>query len=322
MGPYLLRRLLISIPVLWGISVIGFAVLALTPGDPLLARIPDDVLYAMTDEQIAELRAGLGLDKPIPVRYLIWLGGVLRGDLGASIVTKQAVIDEMAPHLGPTALLMGSAIAAAVLVGLPLGVISAVRQYGRLDYALAAFTVVTISVPTFVMALIFIYVFGVNLRLFPIGGMSTPGTESSVVDLLAHLAMPVTILALVLAAPLTRYTRASVLEVLASDYVRTARAKGLMPRVVLLRHALRTSLLPIITLVGLMLPEVVGGAVIIEQVFAWPGMGQLAVRAASDRDPALMMGVMMLVATAVVLSSIVADIAYVVADPRVRLGRR
>lgn len=322
MGAYVLRRIVIAVPVLFGISVAGFVILALTPGDPVLSKIEPEVLARLTPEQIEQRRRELGLDGPVLVRYLRWLGDVLRGDLGYSIVSGRPIVDEVLPRLGPTLLLMGSAIAIALLVGVPFGVLSAVRQYGLLDYALTSFTLGMISTPTFVVGLLGIYVFAVSLNLLPAGGMFTLGAEFSVADRLAHLVLPATVLGLANAAPMMRYTRASMLEVLVSEYITTARAKGLAAWAVLVRHALRNALAPIITLVGLLLPELVAGAVITEQVFAWPGMGQLAVRAAADRDPTLMMGVMMLVAVGVVASSLLADVAYAVADPRVRYGRR
>lgn len=322
MGAYVLRRIVIAVPVLFGISVAGFVILALTPGDPVLSKIEPEVLARLTPDQIEQRRRELGLDGPILVRYARWLADVLRGDFGYSIVSGRPIVDEVLPRLGPTLLLMGSAIALALLVGVPFGVLSAVRQYGLLDYALTSFTLGMISTPTFVVGLLGIYVFAVSLNLLPAGGMYTLGAEFSVTDRLAHLVLPATVLGLANAAPMMRYTRASMLEVLVSEYITTARAKGLAAWVVLIRHALRNALAPIITLVGLLLPELVAGAVITEQVFAWPGMGQLAVRAAADRDPTLMMGVMMLVAVGVVASSLLADVAYAVADPRVRYGRR
>ncbi len=319
----MLRRVLIAIPVLLGISVAGFVILALTPGDPVLAKIEPEVLARLTSAEIEQRRRDLGLEGPIIVRYLRWLADLLQGNFGYSIVSGRPIVDEVLPRLGPTLLLMGTSIAIALLIGIPFGVISAVRQYGLLDYALTSFTLVMISTPTFVVGLLGIYVFAVSLNFLPAGGMFTLGADFSLADRLAHLVLPAAVLGLASAAPMMRYTRASMLEVLVSEYITTARAKGLRAWVVLVRHALRNALAPIITLVGLLLPELVAGAVITEQVFAWPGMGQLAVRAAADRDPTLMMGVMMLVAVGVVASSLLADIAYAVVDPRVRfVGRR
>jgi peptide/nickel transport system permease protein len=319
-GAYIVRRILIAIPVLLGISVAGFFALALAPGDPVTSMIDPEALRRMSPEQIEQIRHQLGLDGPIIVRYGRWLADVVRGNLGYSIITSRPGIVELATRIGPTLLLMGTAVAIALLIGIPCGVISAVRQYSRLDYAVTTFSLAMISTPTFLLGLIFIYTFAVTLKWLPAGGLATLGVPFSLTDRLEHLVMPALILGLANAAPLMRYTRGSMLEVINSDYITTARAKGLAGRVVLIRHGLRNALIPIITLIGLLLPELVAGAVITEQVFAWPGMGQLAVTAADRRDPALMMGVMMLVAVGVLVSSLLADIAYATVDPRVRLG--
>ena len=200
---------------------------------------------------------------------------------------------------------------------------AAVRQYSKIDYALTAFSTSFIAIPGFVVGLVLIYVFGAALKILPTTGMFTlgkPTSRSRTCSL--HLIMPVTLLSVGLAAQLTRYTRASMLEVLSSDFMTTAKSKGLRGRVVLLRHAFRNALIPIITVIGLTLPDLVAGAVITEQLFGWPGMGQLAVKAASSRDPALMMGVILVVATAVLVANLVVDVLYGVADPRIRLGNR
>lgn len=322
MGAYVVRRVLIAIPVLLGITIIAFAILSLAPGDPVAARIAPERRASMTVEQLAAVRRELGLDGPVYERYVRWLGGVASGDFGFSIKTGRSVEEEILPRVGPTLLLMGSSILFALLVGIPFGVLSAVRQYGRLDYFLSTFTMVMISTPTFVLGLILIYLIGVSFRLLPTGEMLTAGKPFSIGDLAAHLVMPVLILGFANAAPLMRYTRASMLEVLNSEYVTTARAKGLRSRIVLLRHALRSALLPVVTVIGLLIPELVAGAIITEQVFSWPGMGRLAVRAANDRDPSLMMGIVLIVAITVLVANILTDIAYTFVDPRVRLGRR
>ena len=244
--------------------------------------------------------------------------GILHGDFGYSIKSGRPIIEEVVPRVEPTLVLMGISLLLAAGVGISFGIVSAVRQYGTLDYFLTTITLMMISTPTFVLGLIFLYVFGVSLRLLPVGGMYTLGLEFDLGDRLGHLVMPATILGLANAAPLLRYVRTSMLEVLNSDYIRTARAKGLIARAVLLRHGLRNALLPVITVVALLLPDVVGGAIITEQVFSWPGMGLLAVRAAQDRDPSLMMAIVLMVGAAVLGSNLLADVAYGVADPRVR----
>jgi peptide/nickel transport system permease protein len=320
MASYILRRLLIAAPVLFGITIIGFAALAMAPGDPITARISPEILARMSPAEIAYQRHQLGLDLPLPMQYLRWLGGVLHGDFGYSVTTGQPITLEVGPRLGPTLLLMGSALVVTVCIGIPAGVIAAVRQYAGVDYALAAFSLGMAAVPTFVLGLAAVYAFGVFIHLLPTSGMVTLGSSFSIQDLLAHLVLPAGILGLANAAPLVRYTRTSMLEVLTREYMITARAKGLGALAILIRHGLRNALIPVITVVGLLLPELIAGAVITEQIFAWPGMGSLAVRAASDRDPALMMGVILVVAVGVVLSNLIADIGYAIVDPRVRLG--
>jgi peptide/nickel transport system permease protein len=322
MGAYFARRLIIAIPVLIGITIAAFFVLSAAPGDPVLARLDPEVIARLTPEDIAERRRELGLDQPIPIRYARWLSDVVQGDLGYSIVSGRPIAEEVAPRLGPSLLLMAAAAIIAIVVGVPFGVASAVNQYGRLDYALSAITILLISTPTFVLGLVALYLFGVTLDWLPVGELFTFGKEDDIIDRLAHLTMPALILGLVNAALLMRYTRSAMLEVLASDYVTTARAKGLPGRIVLVRHALRNALIPVITILAIILPELIAGAVITETVFNWPGLGQLSVKAAADRDPALMMGVILIVGVATLAASILADFAYTVVDPRIRYGSR
>ncbi len=323
MAAYFLRRLFIAFPVLIGITIAAFFVLSAAPGDPVLARLDPEVLARLTPADIEARRRDLGLDQPIPIRYVRWLGDVVQGNLGYSIVSGRPIAAEVASRFGPSLTLMVVAALIALLVGLPFGVLSAVNQYGRVDYALSGFTILLISTPTFVLGLVALYLFGVTFKVLPVGELFTFGKEHDVVDRIAHIVMPAMILGLANAAQLMRYTRASMLEVLGTEYITTARAKGLISRVVLVRHALRNALIPVITILAILLPELIAGAVITETVFNWPGLGQLAVRAARDRDPALMMGVVLIVGTFTIIASIMADFAYSVADPRIRyVGRR
>lgn len=323
MGAYILRRILISIPVLLGITVIGFVALKLSPGDPLLTSVNPEVLANLmaNPELLEEQRRKLGFDQPIfPNQYFRWLGNVLQGDLGFSITSRRPIVDEIGARLPQTLLLMVVSLTLAICIGIPIGVITAVRQYSKADYGLNALAIFLASTPVFVLGLIGIYVFAVNLHWLPTGQVHTIG-RTDIVDLLHHLILPATVLAIVNAAPLVRYTRASMLDVLNSEYVTTARSKGLVSRIVIGRHAFRNGLIPIITIVALLIPEAVAGAVITEQIFAWNGMGQLAVKAASARDPSLMMGIILITGTAVLAANIVADIAYAITDPRVRFDR-
>jgi peptide/nickel transport system permease protein len=267
------------------------------------------------------MRHEAGLDQPVVVRYLIWLAGVLHGDFGYSLVSGRPIVDEVVPRLGPSLTLAAAAIIVTMLVGIPAGVLAAINQYGKLDYVLSASTIAVISTPTFVLGLVFLFVFGVSLHWLPVGELFTFGKERDIVDRFAHLVMPGLILGLAQAAQVARYTRSSMLEVMGSEYMTTARSKGLATRIVLVRHGLRNALIPIITLLAIFLPNLVAQAVITESVFNWPGLGQLSVKAASDRDPALMMGIVLLIGVSVLVASIIADFAYAVADPRIRFDR-
>jgi peptide/nickel transport system permease protein len=322
-GTYVFRRFLIAIPVMLGITIVSFVALSLAPGDPLLARLSPEQLQAIQRNPalLEERRKELGLDQPVPVRYVRWLAGAVQGDFGFSIQSHRPIAEEIGKRIAPTLALMGTAMLIAVLLGVPFGILSALRQYSGLDYGLTSVTMLMSSTPSFVLGLASIYIFAVWFDLLPSGGIQTLGKPASPLDFIWHLILPALVLGLGSAAPLLRYTRASMLEVLGSDYVTTARSKGLARQVVILRHAFRNSLIPVITVIGLLLPELVAGAVITEQIFAWPGMGQLAVRAAKDRDPALMMGVVLVVGAAVLLTNILVDVLYARVDPRIRLGR-
>ena len=323
MGAYILRRLLISIPVLLGITIIGFVALKLTPGDPLTASLNPEVLANLMarPEVLEQERRRLGFDQPIfPNQYLRWLGNVLQGDFGYSITSKRSIAYEIGSRLPQTLFLMIIALTAAVAIAIPVGVISAVRQYSKVDYTLNGLAIFLASTPVFVLGLVFVYVLAVNLRLFPTSELHSTG-KTDLADALWHAALPASVLAIVNAAPLVRYTRASMLDVLSSDYITTARAKGVVPWLVTTRHALRNGLIPIITLLALLIPEAVAGAVITEQIFAWNGLGQMTVKAANARDPSLMMAVILITGIAVLIANLIADISYAIADPRVKYER-
>ena len=318
MATYLIRRFLIAIPTLFGITLLAFVALAIAPGDPLTASMDPEQLARMTAEQKAAARAALGLDQPIPVRYAVWLGDVVQGDLGYSIVNRREVSDALIQRLGPTLLLMGTAALVGIPIGVGLGMLAATRQYGLADYVATAFSTAFIAIPGFVIGLVLIYALGARLKLLPTSGMTTLGSEGDLVDLARHMIMPVLLLGLAISAQAARYTRAALLEVMGSEYVVTARSKGLRPRRVLWRHGFRNALIPIITILALSLPELIGGAVVTEQVFTWPGMGQSLVDGVGNRDFYLIMGITMVLAVVVLLANLLADIAYGFADPRIR----
>jgi peptide/nickel transport system permease protein len=271
------------------------------------------------EEYIARRRAELGLDQPLPIQYVAWLSEVARGNLGYSFFDRRPVGDILKERIWPTTELMGTALLFALLVGVPLGLLAAVRQYSAVDYTSAIASLATISTPSFFLALAAIYIFSLKLNLLPTSGMFTAGAPRSVLDDLHHLVLPMLILGLNLTGPFVRYARSSLLDVIRQDYLTTARAKGVQPRLVILRHALPNALIPLITVVAIRVPELFAGAVVVEQIFSWPGMGQMALASITQRDYPLLMGFTLLIAVLVLVSNLVADVAYAFVDPRIRL---
>ena len=322
MGQFVLRRVLIAIPVLIGVTLLSFFLVNLAPGDPVTAFIDPVTRAELGPEWVEQRQKELGLDKPLVVRYGLWLREVVQGNLGYSLIGGQSVAEQVGARLGPTALLMGTALFLGTLIGIPLGILSAVRQYSVLDYATTVGGFLTVSTPSFFLGLSLIYLFAVQWRVLPSSGMRTLGVSESALDVAKHMVMPATVLALAHTPLLMRYARSTMLEVLRQDYVTTARAKGLRETIVLGRHAFRNALIPLITVLGISLPELLSGAVITETIFQWPGMGMLAVRAVNSRDYPVILGTIMVTATLVLLSNLLADLLYAVADPRIRLGRR
>ncbi len=314
MTRFLLGRLIQACGVLFVVSVITFVLIHAAPGGPAILLQPD-----LTREQMRELRAELGLEDPLPVQYGRWLENLAQGRLGRSLSQGLPVTTLIADRLPATLILSGAALLLTLVLGIPLGVLSAVKRNGLLDYLVTGLAFLGMSVPVFWFGIILIIVFSVELGLLPSAGMYTLGEPFSVADRLRYLIMPTAVLAIATLAQITRYTSSSVLGTLAEDYVRTARAKGLADRAVLLRHALRAALVPIVTVVGLLLPRLVAGAAITEAIFAWPGMGRLAVDAAVQRDYPLIMGITLMISAIVVLSNLVVDLIYGWIDPRIRV---
>jgi peptide/nickel transport system permease protein len=318
MSTFIIRRLLISIPVFFGITLLVFLFVAIAPGDATSALIRPD--QAADPAMRQAIIARYGLDQPIPVRYVRWLAGVLQGELGYRLVGGRPVASEIARSFLASFLLMGTALVGGILVGVPLGVLSAVRQYSRLDFTLTGITFLGVSMPSFLLGIGGLWLIGLQLGLVPIAGMVTPGRPFDLFDLLRHLVLPAAILGFGFAAVFMRYTRASMLEVINTEYVTTARAKGLPPRTVISRHAFRNAIIPVITLIGLYIPEMIGGAVVTEQVFSWPGLGQLMIEGVTSRDYYLIMGITMVLSVFVLLANLATDVAYGFADPRIRLS--
>jgi peptide/nickel transport system permease protein len=317
MSRYILRRLFWMIPLLFGITVINYGIYALAPGDPVAAMITPEELRNLTKADMDARREALGLNKPIHVQYAIWLSEVLRGNLGNSILFRLPVIELIRRGIGNTIGLIGLSLLISTFGGVLLGMISALRPYSRLDYALTAFAFSGTAMPGFFLGLLLIYVVSLKLGLLPTGGITSPG-ETGWGDRLQHMLLPVAALSYETLAGLMRYTRASMLEVLHQEFVTTARAKGLKERIVILRHALRNALLPVITVVGLRIPALIGGSVLIETVFNYPGIGLTMVNATKGLDYPLLMGGVLVTGVVVLLSNLVVDLAYGVADPRIR----
>jgi peptide/nickel transport system permease protein len=321
MTRYLIRRIFEALPLLLLISLAVFVILQLLPAGPLSVYEGDPT---MTREDLKRLEERFGLNDPIPVRYVKWLGTMVHGDLGYSLVTHQPVVVMIGDRLPNTLYLMTTAFLVTLLLALPIGIISAVRQYSILDHLVTLFSFVGYAIPPFWSGLLVIIVFAVmfkewGLPSLPASGMTTLGAESNLLDRIAHLVLPVGVLALFNTAHYTRYVRASMLEVIHQDYVRTARAKGLVEQAVIWRHALKNAALPVVTIIALDLPALFSGAVVTESIFAWPGMGRLFLESAFRFDYAVLMGVVTITAGLVILSTLLADIVYGWLDPRIRL---
>lgn len=317
MANYLVHRLFHAITILIGISMLVFTFVELAPGDAIDALMPPETLA--TPEAKEAMRERLGLNDPAPLRYVQWLQRAVTGDLGYSLTSRRPVTDIIMARLPETLQLVGVAMLFSIVIGVSTGIVSAIKQYSWIDYLATFLSFFWLSIPGFFLGLLMIYIFAVKLNWFPVFGASTAGAKNPVLDRLHHLVLPSAVLGLELAAALTRYTRASLLEVLKEDYMRTARAKGLKERVVIVRHGLKNALIPIITVVAFRMPYLISGAVVIETVFQWPGLGLLTLNAASQKDYPLVMALALAVTIVVVISSFIADVAYSIVDPRIRI---
>ena len=314
MAAYIAKRLLAAIPVLFGLTLIVFLIMALIPGDPATAILGN---FA-TPENVARLNAQLGLDKPLPQRYLIWLGNLFQGDLGRSFALNRPVLDEVLERFQATLILAGAALLLCSIFGLLAGIVSAVRQFGWADRIVTLLVLIGISTPSFFLGLLLILFFAVDLRWFPASGMYAIYGGGDLPDLLYHLFMPAVTLAAVATGVIARLTRTAMLEVLRQDYIRTARAKGLSERRVIYRHAFKAALVSVIPVIGIQAGFVLGGAVYIETVFQWPGIGAMLVNAISTRDILLVQGGVLVVAASYVLFNLAADVIQSTLDPRLR----
>ena len=315
MGIYILKRLLFAIPVLFGLTIIVFLIMAMIPGDPATAILGS---YA-TPENVAKLNRDLGLDRSLPEQYLVWIGNLAQGDLGRSYTLNRPVLDEVLERFNATLILAGAALLMCSLLGLLAGIVSAVHQFGWADRAITFVVLIGISTPSFFLGLLLILLFAVTWRVLPASGMYAIYGGGDLPDLLLHLILPAVTLSVVATGVIARLTRAAMLEVLRQDYIRTARAKGLSERRVIYRHAFKVALVNVIPVIGIQAGFVLGGAVYIETVFQWPGIGGMLVKAISTRDLLLVQGGVLVVAASYVLFNLLADVAQYMLDPRLKL---
>ncbi len=318
MGQYIRRRLVTAIPVFFGITILVFLMLNLAPGT--VADLMGEGSGA-SDGDRAVLESALGLDQPLPIRYLSWLGGLLRGDLGTSYLTGREVGKMIAQRVGPSLLLTGTGVVLAVALAIPLGMLAAWKPRSGWDRLASGLSLVSFGVPGFFLCLAGIFLFSVTLGWLPANGMYTAGRYAGLGDLLLHLLLPAGVVCLSSLGELVKQTRNACLETMGEDYIITARAKGLGDLAVMTRHVLRGSLVPVLTTILSHIPHILGGSVVVEQIFGWPGMGSLLFSGISDRDYPVVMGVTVVIALAVLCTNLLLDLIYGLADPRVRYGK-
>lgn len=311
---YIFKRLLYAIPVFLGITFVIYTLINLAPGGPL------SVLAASGEMSLSDLEAlkvSMGLDKPIIIRYFLWLGDLLHGDFGISYRTSQEVGLMISQRIMPSLLLTGTGIVGAILVGVPLGIISAHKPNSVWDHISTFVSFIGASVPNFFLSLLLIYVLAVKMKWFPTSGMQSSGMSGNLPDLLHHLALPAFVCGIQPIGNYIKQTRSSVLEVLNEEYIKTARSKGLTDTVIILKHAFRNALIPVVTTVSLTIPFLIGGAVVTEQIFAWPGIGSLMITAITSRDYPVIMGVAVLICAVVLIANLILDLIYAALDPRI-----
>ncbi|MCB0044738.1 MAG: ABC transporter permease [Caldilineaceae bacterium] len=313
---YAIRRILINIPILFIVTVIIFLLVNLAPGDPVDFYVNEEM--GVTRDDLTHLEEKFGLNDPIYVRYFKWLGATLQGDLGFRYKNGDDVAEVLFERLQRTLLLMGAALLLGVVIGVTLGIYTGLHQYSIADFLLTTLSFVGISMPAFIAGIFGLYFFSVKLGWFPSGGMRTIGKPETLLDLLHHLVLPAGTLAIMYAANFMRYQRFSILEVKRADYIRTAQAKGLKPRIITWRHTVRNAILPVVTVIGVTVPNLVAGALFTETIYSWPGMGSLFVDAVAARDYPMVMGIMLVTAVVVLGANLITDLTYSLVDPRIR----
>jgi peptide/nickel transport system permease protein len=320
MAAFVLRRLAIAVPVIIGILILAFCFVHLLPGSPMQMLIPpNDLSGPDSAKYIANTEAQLGLNKPLPIQWLNWMSQLFQGNLGYSYSQQVSVTSLIGQRIGGTLLLSLTALLLALVIAIPLGVMAALKQRSWFDYLAVGVSMLAISIPVFFLGLMAIYFFSLRLGWLPPGGRNTLGAANSFADTIKHLAMPACVLAAVLLGPYVRYVRQSMLEVLRMDYIRTAVAKGVPRRQVIFGHALRNALIPLTTVLAIQIPALLAGTLVIETVFAWPGLGKLVYDAISNRDYPIILAVVMLSAALVIAFNVVADVVAAILDPRIRL---
>lgn len=313
---FILKRLLYAIPLLIGVSIIGFGLMHLAPGGPLGVYTLNPTVSA---QDIERIKAIYGLDQPTYIQYLTWAGNLLTGDWGYTFFGGRPVFIVILERVPATLLLAGLSLSLAILLGTGIGMLGAVKRYSIFDYLATTGAMFALSFPTFWFGLMAIFIFAVELRWLPSGGMYELGEEGNILGLLRHLILPTAVLSLVIVATWSRYARSSFLEVIGQDYIRTAHAKGISNRAVITRHAFPNAAIPLIALLGVQLPFLFSGALVTETIFGWPGMGRLFVDALTMKEYPVLMGMMMFTAVFVIIGNLLADIGVAMVDPRVRL---
>lgn len=314
MMQYIFRRILMAIPLLIGITILSYAIIRLAPGGPTALLIDPSI----KPQDLAKMEEKFGVNDPIYVGYIKWVGDLVQGDFGTSYIKRGTPVSELIWNRLPnTILLMVSSTLIAAIIAIPFGIYSAMRPYSLLDYSATVVSFVGVATPNFWLGIMLIMYLAVQWSIFPTGGVMTIGADFSIWDRLHHLILPAFVLAVSDTAALTRYTRSSMLDVLKQDYIRTAKSKGFKERKVVIKHGVRNGMIPIITMFGLMIPSFIGGAAVTEKIFSWPGIGQLFIDSAYQRDYPVIMGLTVISAVLVVIGNLIADILYAICDPRI-----
>ncbi|WP_017473810.1 ABC transporter permease [Amphibacillus jilinensis] len=314
MGKYIIKRILITIPVLLMVTVFCFIIVNLAPGDPTDLYISENA----TEQQIAQMRANLGLDQSFLVQYFKWLLNLVQGNLGFSFASRLPIIEILPSKIWATVTLMTSTLLVSYLLAIPLGIISARKQNGFIDNMITGISFLGISIPNFFFGLALIYVFALQLGVLPTGGMETLGGDGGVLDRIQHLVLPTIVLSAFYSSNMIRYVRASMIDIFSENYMRTATAKGLKEKLILWSHGVRNAWVPIITVISTDIPKMLGGAIVTEQIFQWPGIGQWMISAINARDYPVLMAINLIAALSVLVFNLIADLLYAAVDPRIR----